>query len=572
MKNITITILVMAILMPFFNWAQSASNKKYNYEYLNYPALNIDNAATFGMKVYVGDLEFSDASLKGNKARKILERYTSENNYVSFNNMKLVMDRPDILVEIAFGEFNITGIEIRNDHEIACKQVGAKLDSAENIKKNLKMCQAVYYKVSYNMPYVIKITNKNVELLEIRAYDNAGSDTFGYDSTGLTGFLKTEDLEKAYQSSGQKKIRRAAGLDAISLSNKEVYNYLFFTPQNDQFKFGTGKSKNYDYTSLTNTLDEVLAAFKSKSQISETLKNAIPIWESEIAQKNLGDKKSRINRKIATSIYGNLTLAYMYLNDFEKAKEYSKEYLKLANMAGDQAIPERARAIYYLVNDRADRYEQSGLSMSISDNPINAPRIESIMNNRKKSPYQFIYAENHYGNFIATVEEQKAALENEKSLDEILEENTPKYSSLTEKYRNRIQFSELQGNMLFLNNWYDKDLEGGVLPSEICELTELNELRPYGLGLTSIPDEIGNLTNLKKLDLSGNALTKLPSSIGNLTELKVLDLSNNKLTSLPEGIGNLKKLQRLKIKGNNISKNELEKIKKVLPKKCKIKS
>jgi len=166
----------------------------------------------------------------------------------------------------------------------------------------------------------------------------------------------------------------------------------------------------------------------------------------------------------------------------------------------------------------------------------------------------------------------KERITKENVTSEVVENSVPKYNNLVDKYKARIQYTEMQGNVLFLNNWYDKDIEGKELPKEICELTELNELRPYGLSLTAIPNEIGNLVNLKKLDLSGNTLTTIPTTTGKLTNLKVLDLANNKLETLPEEIKNLKNLQKLKLKGNNFSKVELQKLKSLLPKKCKIKS
>lgn len=54
-----------------------------------------------------------------------------------------------------------------------------------------------------------------------------------------------------------------------------------------------------------------------------------------------------------------------------------------------------------------------------------------------------------------------------------------------------------------------------------------------------IPTEIGNLTYLEELHLSGNNLSELPSTIGNLTKLYYLNVSSNKLTTLPAEFGNL---------------------------------
>lgn len=413
------------------------------------------------------------------------------------------------------------------------------------------------------------MSDQSENILYIEEFNKSGYGTFGYDKSGLTGFLKKEELTAAYNKSDLIKVKREAALKNIAQSNKIIYNQLFFTQVTDQFKFGTGKGKEYNYTELTSTLEKVLNAFKSKTDIKETLTNANNVWAKEVTNVNLGDKKSRINRKVATSVYGNLALANMYLNNFEKAKEYSKEYSRLANMAVDQAIPERAKTIRFLIKDRAIRYE-ANKDLDVSNNkPTAAPVLSNIMSSRTEK-HEFVSQKNKYSLFIEELTELQEKIAEENNTSETVETSLP--SSGVDKYRARIQYTELQGNTLFLNNWYDKDIEGKELPKEICELTELNELRPYGLSLTAIPVEIGNLVNLKKLDLSGNNLTSLPSSIGKLTNLKVLNLANNNLSKLPVEIKSLSNLKKLNIKGNKFSKSDLQKLKNILPKGCKIKS
>lgn len=571
MKKITLLFFIVTIAFTCFSWGQSSSNKKYSYNYLNYPETAVGTAATFNITIHSGNSNFTDKQLKGNKAKKTLRKYTSDDLYFSFKDLKLTSERPDINVEIAFGKFQVLN-KIEKAHEIACTYKGAKLNSTKNIKKNLKMCPAVYYKVEYQLPYILKISNQSGDVLLIKEYNKKGWDTFGYDSTGLTGFLKKEDLDVAYNKSDLAKIKKTAYLEKIAKSNTIINENIFFKEVTDQFKFGTGKDNKFDYSALTTTLEKVLDAFKNESEILSTLEEANILWEKEIATVNLGDKKARINRKIATSIYGNLALSNMYLNNFEKANEYSKEYVRLANMAIDQSISERARAVYYLIKKREKTFKiNKDLALS-SKTPIPAPRLNTLMND-KKSLHKFVTTDEYFTLFskqLQEIEEQKRA-ENAKNKEEEKTINSNQISAL-DKYRNRIQSSQLQGNVLFLNNWYDKDIEGKELPKEICELTELNELRPYGLSLISIPEEIGNLINLKKLNLSGNNLKTIPSSIGKLLNLVVLDLSNNNLEKLPLEIKQLQKLQKIKLKGNNFSKSELVKLKEILPKGCKIKS
>ena len=68
-----------------------------------------------------------------------------------------------------------------------------------------------------------------------------------------------------------------------------------------------------------------------------------------------------------------------------------------------------------------------------------------------------------------------------------------------------------------------------------------------------------------ELYLSYNKLTTLPDTIGNLSQLKELYLFYNNLTTLPDTIGNLSQLNVLYIDNNNLSKQEQDKIRRLLP-------
>ena len=87
------------------------------------------------------------------------------------------------------------------------------------------------------------------------------------------------------------------------------------------------------------------------------------------------------------------------------------------------------------------------------------------------------------------------------------------------------------------------------------EFNEKNELS----------SDIGKLINLEVLILNGNQLTFLPKEIGNLKNLKELWLNQTNIERLPMEISNLKKLEKLSTEGSYVSKDEIDRIKKLLP-------
>jgi len=105
-----------------------------------------------------------------------------------------------------------------------------------------------------------------------------------------------------------------------------------------------------------------------------------------------------------------------------------------------------------------------------------------------------------------------------------------------------------------------------AIPAEIGQLRNLQTLYLSYNKLSSLPAKIVELENLQTLDLRFNKLHSLPAEIGQLRNLQTLYLSyNDKLTSLPAEIGQLANLQNLDLWNTNLSKQEIQKIKKLLP-------
>ncbi|MFN8356618.1 MAG: leucine-rich repeat domain-containing protein [Spirosomataceae bacterium] len=90
------------------------------------------------------------------------------------------------------------------------------------------------------------------------------------------------------------------------------------------------------------------------------------------------------------------------------------------------------------------------------------------------------------------------------------------------------------------------------LPTEIGEMTNLEELNLANNFLSTLPLEFSKLKKLKKLNLSGNYFRFIPSSIIQLTNLEELSIEDNRLTTLPTELALLKQLRILELSWNQL--------------------
>ena len=133
----------------------------------------------------------------------------------------------------------------------------------------------------------------------------------------------------------------------------------------------------------------------------------------------------------------------------------------------------------------------------------------------------------------------------------------------------RITDSILTLNDTWFNeliDWADEyEVPEYIFPRDKKNLLIIDDLQLWEYQFTRIPESIGKLGHLTKLSLNFNQLSTLPESIGKLNHLTVLSLWENKIILIPESIGKLSKLKRLILIGNPFSSNEIDRIRRLLP-------
>jgi hypothetical protein len=153
--------------------------------------------------------------------------------------------------------------------------------------------------------------------------------------------------------------------------------------------------------------------------------------------------------------------------------------------------------------------------------------------------------------------------------DEILAHSQLEVLILNGEYNNNNNFKTLPAEIAKLPNLKVLQVEYCQmysLPAQIGALKNLTTLDLSFNELRTLPAQIWELKNLTYLNLSYNPLSSLPAQIGELKNLTTLNLHWNQLSTLPAQIGELKNLRYLYLEENNFSKEEQERIRKLLPK------
>ena len=92
-----------------------------------------------------------------------------------------------------------------------------------------------------------------------------------------------------------------------------------------------------------------------------------------------------------------------------------------------------------------------------------------------------------------------------------------------------------------------------ALPDEICELSQLQQLKLDRNILQRLPDNIGLLRNLQVLSASHNELQQIPSSLQNCRQLTELLVTDNRLCQLPVALfSKLSSLESLHLHQNRL--------------------
>lgn len=508
------------------------------------------------------------ASAQSDKFKKVKTQYISLPSYdVS------VTSPSSIGIEFAMREASFGTAKLK-DTKSKCVPKGGGL-------KDIIEVTAYHYVVPQTLPesYIVaKSSNGTIVYAAKASKTMESSARFGWDSQmsqSLCEYWQVDRLKKNWAS-------KATSFKATETKTyedriyKEAYdkavNSVSMNYVGQEFKVFSAKGKAFDYADLDAAFEKAMEAYKSigkegyNDKNLAALKEAIVVWEKELASADLENKKARINKKISKGLEENCARAYFHVMDYENAKKHAAAFGKLfGNMSttrsqGFELVANRIRLqSSAAAKNQASLGDIAGLHAKASapKGGLAGKKLESTNVDRLKADYNTMQSEQ----YMEVVEEHKK------------DEEAAIASGELNPYQKYYLNAVAGGEGIIMNlppSSFSGTPELTEFPKEICEFTEAKQVMILKNKIASIPPEISKMTSLEKLDLSGNKLTALPPEIGMLANLKTLKLNNNPLESLPAELSNCTKLKTLSLKGTKVPADQVKALQAKLPN-CKIK-
>lgn len=467
-----------------------------------------------------------------------------ETSYLTYPKIPIKgMNMSNLSVEFAHSKPIIGDLKMVKGANL-CKPKGGSI-------KDAKAIETYYYKVNYKSAEgIIRISDANGKILYV-SYTDRPEDAVDEFAKDQCYFLPTI-LENAYAKQKDQYLANLTAQETNELISKaqEFTNKSLtfsYTPYTVEIHYVKSK-KDYDYSRIEKASQLAVEAYSriKENYNSESGKvkitQAIELWEKDLSEANVNDKKARIDKKVAAILYENLAVAYLFMQDFEIALDHINACLDLYPNITTNATLKRESIKGHILEQKKYHDMNQDVEISFSDHK---PELQVVGTDGIDQFRADLEA-------FAGDEMKKEIVAKKEAYDKGVESGT------INPFEAQVQHTATQGYTL-------------VLPSLTGNITSLDDMKAAMKKLDVFPVEICELTQLNQLILMNNNIKEIPSDIKKLVNLTKLNVSKNKITVLPVELGELKQLKTLIVKGNPISQSEIDKIQKLLPD-CKIKN
>lgn len=562
------TIFFLAsMLLSMSLWAQKTKTNTAKIDFTQYPSVPVENMDKLGILVYTADLPFNKDTLrlylrnidliKSNVARM------SKVGYEALKEVEVVGGEGDITIDMAFGKPMILNKE--------------KKQSACMVPKD--GCTQYYYLVKYRLPALVQARNAEGvlgtwelapdmefqfgnEQIETQSKTEAASVT----SIRVVNYTSEADLDKAFKEVGNAALARKGIITHIGNMAESIYERVFFEETSLKLDFAYGNGKATDYSETETASEAAVEAMKNKDYAA--LQGPIKTWNSWLEKHDTKDKKAAVNDKVAQGLHENLSIAYTFTGEFDKARKHLDDALALAQTGFvNENEVNRLKAFHQFIDKQENVKKYNGNLKPGS--LVTAPDIKDLLVMRKHNEnIDFLVAKDKYSEIqkIHGSSDKGSSSSNsggQLTLESLLSQSGTQSTNSGEEV---TLDDRVENNMLVLSGLIDGNLRGTPFPSSICKHADLKTIRARNIGFTSLPDCIAELTNLEKLLINSNSFESLPDAFGSMKALKDLDISSNNLKTLPESIYTLTQLKTLTVvSGNQLSGEDISRLKAALP-------
>lgn len=190
----------------------------------------------------------------------------------------------------------------------------------------------------YKMPVIIK-TSFNGNILVQKQYHNNignhiifnGKTEYDYEIWKINIKKENKDiwlsLQRNLWNSAVDNIKSVLNSE-IGYPNKKENTEIYVVKKFQEFNY----DKLLEALTFAQTGYAAMALDRNKATAKKSLKMAIDIWEKELEETDLQNKKSRINAKISGLISANLADAYFWMENFEKTNYHINKALSQGNI------------------------------------------------------------------------------------------------------------------------------------------------------------------------------------------------------------------------------------------------
>lgn len=347
-----LSLILLALLICGVGYGQKQDGKNVEFNYRQSPLIKTDDPRTYSSKIIQDNIDelnskratyqekLDKAESDYQKALETYKNYSAAEKLVSSEpqkeNVKSYFIGSELNTEALNTEYiDVAGFDKVNDGANLLIEIrlGGFEYMSGTLESNEKKTSATeepatehYYSVKFRNPVTIVVKDSNGE--EIFRDAKTGEYAFKterFTSASLARKNWTDNQLSVISSVEDKSTRYL--LEDV---NETLNNQIGFPEKTEYIKFYTAKGKKFDYSEMDRALDLVergLIDYKDANleKSKELLSEAVSIWEKELMDKDLDDKKARINEIVATALYMNATYVHTILTNHDKATAYLNE-------------------------------------------------------------------------------------------------------------------------------------------------------------------------------------------------------------------------------------------------------